>query len=428
MASTKMMTTKDGRKFWKIIVSAGREQQYTERFYWPLKANGDPVAEKTALRELDKAVSDFERRCDAGEVLTRRRQKEIAEEEAAKAAEEARKAAEEAAKIKTLKQYGEQVFMPAKKINCAEKTRSYYQYSLDKHLYPAFGDLALQSITSSQLSAFFLKLKESGLSHSTVIGIYVTCNQLFKQAYLDESISQNPMDRVQRPRQRKEEQKKGVEAFTADELKIILSLLDNESMKWRCFVRLLIDTGIRRGEACALRWENIDLKDNSALIKENVCYTPEKGVYIDVTKTGRERVVYFSQEVAALLRQYRTEQVAATARRKARLIKDNQPLQLGKIVIPDYVFTERGNSDPMHPDAVNRFFQKFGKKHGIEIHAHKLRHSFASLAIVNGGDISSVAETLGHADKATTLRVYSHADEESKRRAAGIVAAAIKQA
>ena len=236
------------------------------------------------------------------------------------------------------------------------------------------------------------------------------------------------MDRVQRPRQRKEEQKKGVEAFTADELKSILSLLDNEPLKWRCFVRLLIDTGIRRGEACALRWENIDLKDNSALIKENLCYTPEKGVYIDVTKTGRERVVYFSQEVAALLKQYRSEQVAATARRKARLIKDNQPLQFEKIAIPDYVFTERGNSEPMHPDAVNRFFQKFGKKHGIEIHAHKLRHSFASLAIVNGSDIASVSEVLGHADKATTLRVYSHADEESKRRAAGIVAAAIKQA
>ena len=428
MASTRLMQTAYGRKFWKIVVSAGREQQYTERFYWPQKANGDPVAEKTALRELDKAVSDFERRCASGEVLSRKMKKEIAAQEAAKAAEEVRKAAEEAAKIKTLKQYGEQVFMPAKKINCAEKTRAYYQYSLDKHLYPAFGDLPVQSITSSQLSAFFLKLKDSGLAHSTVIGIYVTCNQLFKQAYLDESISRNPMDRVERPRQRKEEQKKGVEAFTADELKSILSLLDNEPLKWRCFVRLLIDTGIRRGEACALKWENIDLKDNSALIKENLCYTPEKGVYIDVTKTGRERVVYFSQEVAALLKQYRSEQVTATARRKARLIKDKQPLQFEKIVIPDYVFTERGNSEPMHPDAVNRFFQKFGKKNGIEIHAHKLRHSFASLAIVNGSDIASVSEVLGHADKATTLRVYSHADEESKRRAAGIVAAAIKQA
>ena len=72
MASTRLMQTADGRKFWKIIVSAGREQQYTERFYWPQKTNGDPVAEKTALRELDKAVSDFERRCASGEVLSRK--------------------------------------------------------------------------------------------------------------------------------------------------------------------------------------------------------------------------------------------------------------------------------------------------------------------------------------------------------------------
>lgn len=413
MASIKQMETKDGKRFFQISVSRGHgKTPYTKRWYWP-----EGWSKRAAERELAKQAAEFERACAAGEVMNRAEAKEKASQEAAKAA-----------KIKTFKQYGEQVFMPAKRINCAEKTRAYYQGALDNHLYPAFGDSRLPEITSAQISAFFLKLKESALAHSTVIGIYVTCNQLFKQAYLDESISRNPMDRVQRPRQRKEEQKKGVEAFTADELKNILLLLDNEPLKWRCFVRLLIDTGIRRGEACALRWENIDFKDNSALIKENICYTPEKGVYIDVTKTGRERIVYFTQEVASLLKQYRSEQIAATARRKARLIKDNQPLQFEKIVIPDYVFTERGNSEPMHPDAVNRFFQKFGKKHGLEIHAHKLRHSFASLAIVNGSDIASVSEVLGHADKATTLRVYSHADEESKRRAAGIVAAAIKQA
>lgn len=413
MASVKLQETKDGRRFFQIAVSRGYgKTPYTTRWYWP-----DGWSKRTAEREAAKQAAEFERACAAGEIMNREQQKEQA----------AQKAAEEA-KIRTFRQYGEQVFMPTKRINCAEKTRAYYQGALDNHLYPAFGDCRLPEITSAQISAFFLKLKESGLSHSTVIGIYVTCNQLFKQAYFAEAISRNPMDRVQRPRQRKEEQKKSVEAFTADELKSILSLLDNEPLKWQCFVRILIDTGIRRGEACALRWENIDLKDNSAMIKENLCYTPEKGVYIDVTKTGRERVVYFSQEVAALLKQYRSEQVAATARRKARLVKDNQPLLFEKIVIPDYVFTERGNCEPMHPDAVNRFFQKFGKKHGIEIHAHKLRHSFASLAIVNGSDIASVSEVLGHADKATTLRVYSHADEESKRRAAGIVAAAIKQA
>ena len=413
MASIKQLETKDGKRFFQICVSRGHgKAPYKKRWYWP-----DGWSKRTAEREVAKVAAEFERACAAGEVMNRAEKKEKAAREAA-----------EAAAIRTFKEYGERVFMPGKRINCAEKTRAYYQGALDNHLYPAFGNIRLPDITSAQITAFFLELKESGLAHSTVTGIYVTCNQLFRQAYLDESIDKNPMDRVQRPRQRKDQQRKEVEAFTADELKNILSLLDNESLKWRCFVRLLIDTGIRRGEACALKWDSIDLKDHSAIIRENLCYTPEKGVYIDVTKTGRERVVYFSNEAAALLKQYRAEQIAATVRRKERLIKDMQPLRFEKIAIPDYVFTERGNSDPMHPDAVNRFFQKFSKKYDVSIHAHKLRHSFASVAIVNGSDIASVSEVLGHADKATTLRVYSHADEESKRRAAANVAAAIKQA
>ena len=70
----------------------------------------------------------------------------------------------------------------------------------------------------------------------------------------------------------------------------------------------------------------------------------------------------------------------------------------------------------------------FGRHYGVKIHPHKLRHSFASVAIINGADIASVSETLGHSDKAVTLRMYTHANEESKRKAAGIVLTAIKGA
>lgn len=76
----------------------------------------------------------------------------------------------------------------------------------------------------------------------------------------------------------------------------------------------------------------------------------------------------------------------------------------------------------------NRYMTKFGQRYGIDIHPHKLRHSFASVAITNGADIASVSEVLGHADKTTTLRLYTHANEESKRKAAGTVQAAIKEA
>lgn len=52
-----------------------------------------------------------------------------------------------------------------------------------------------------------------------------------------------------------------------------------------------------------------------------------------------------------------------------------------------------------------------------ELHPHKLRHSFASIAITNGADIASVSEILGHSDKAVTLRMYTHADQASMTRA-----------
>lgn len=417
MASTKLMTTKDGKQYYKIRVRMGRDgATLSTSWYVP-----EGWSQKAIDRELKKVSAEFELKCKAGEIISRADQKAIDEENA-------RIAAIEAAKIQTFKQYGERVFMPSKRITTAEKTRAYYQCALDNHLYKAFGNIPLPELTSAQITEFFLSLQDSDLSHSTIIGIYVTLNQLIKMAYNDETIDRNPMDKVQRPRQRKDEQKRAVDAFTTEELNTINKCLEAEPLKWRAMIRLIEDTGIRRGEACGLRWENIDFARNSALIKDNVCYTREKGIYIDSTKTGCEREVYFTSAVASLLKEYQKEQTAATKRRTKRLEKEHKPLAFDKVVIPEYVFTEKGTNSPMHPDSPNRYLQKFGKKYGIDIHPHKLRHSFASVAITNGADIASVSEVLGHAQISTTLNMYTHANEESKRRAAEIVHAAIKQA
>lgn len=417
MASIKLMTTKDGRDYYKIRVRMGRDgSTLSTNWYVPKGWSQTSIDNK-----VKKVAAEFELKCKSGEVISRAEQKAIEEENA-------RIAAIEAAKIQTFKDYGERVFMPSKKITTAEKTRAYYQGNLDNHLYPAFGDIPLPELSSAQITEFFLKLQETDLSHSSVIGIYVTLNQLLKMAYNDDTIDRNPIDKVQRPRQRKDEKKSAVDAFTADELNTINKCLEAEPLKWRAMIRLIEDTGIRRGEACGLKWENIDFTRNAALIKDNVCYTKEAGIYVDTTKTGNEREVYFTSAVAAILKEYQAEQKAATKRRAKRLEKEHKPLAFDKVVIPDYVFTEKGTNSPMHPDSPNRYLQKFGKKYDIDIHPHKLRHSFASVAITNGADIASVSEVLGHAQISTTLNMYTHANEESKRRAAEIVHAAIKQA
>ena len=93
-----------------------------------------------------------------------------------------------------------------------------------------------------------------------------------------------------------------------------------------------------------------------------------------------------------------------------------------------YVFAQEGSSEPIHPQTPTRYLKTFSERCGIPgLHPHKLRHSFASVAITNGADIASVSEKLGHSDKAVTLRMYTHADQESMKRASNIFRDALKE-
>ena len=394
MPSTRMKTTKDGRRYYEIRVKVSRDTpEYSMRWYVP-----DGWSQRVIDRELARVSAEFERKCRAGEVKTR-----------AQLHEQAQEAEREAAKIRTVRQYGELVFMPAKRVTIAENTRDGFQRELDLHVYPVIGDFKMPDVTSAQITALLLHEQEQGQSVASVVRLYTVLNLLFKMAYRDDTITRNPMDKVDRPKPRKDEKNaQEVEAFTADELRYILTCLEREPLKWKAMIRLMIDTGVRRGEACGLKWEAVDMKTNTATISANLCYTKAAGIYLDTPKGGKTREVYFSDETKSLLQRLRMEQAQSC--------------------ISQFVFTQEGAAEPMHPQSPTRYLTKFGKRYGIKIHPHKLRHSFASVAITNGADIASVSETLGHSDKAVTLRMYTHANEESKRRAAGIVLAAIKEA
>lgn len=309
-----------------------------------------------------------------------------------------------------MRQYGEMVFMPAKSVTMSENSRSTYQGNLDKWIYPALGDFKMPEVTSAQITALLLDMQSKSKAHSTVVKAYTILNSLFKMAYLADAIPRNPMDKVARPKPRKGEAKpKEPEAYTAQEVGEILASLENEPLKWQTFIRLLIDTGVRRGEACGLQWQDIDFKQSTATIRRNLCYTPKKGVYIDTPKSDKSRVVDLGPDTLVLLRQLRTDQASRA--------------------MSAFVFTQEGSPEPMHPTSPTHYFRQFSRRYGIQdFHPHKLRHTFASVAITAGADVASVSEALGHSDKAVTLRMYTHADAESRRRASQIFRDAIKKA
>ena len=133
------------------------------------------------------------------------------------------------------------------------------------------------------------------------------------------------------------------------------------------------------------------------------------GTYLDTTKNKRNRTIDVDPDVMDLLRQLRLEQSA-------------------KAISP-FVFSQGKDPSPIHPQSPTRYLKNFEKKYGIaHLHPHKLRHSFASVAITHGADVASVSEKLGHSDKAVTLRMYTHADAESMKRASNIFRNAIKEA
>ena len=392
MASTRKKTTKDGKVYYEIRCVSRTRPEYCCRWY-----PKDDWSAAYTERELQRQAAEIDRQYRSGELLTAKEEKALQAE-----------AEREAAKILTLKQYGDHVFMPAKAVTCSENTRSSFQSMLDLHVYPVIGDYKLTEVNTAMLRRLLMDFQNRGKSHATCVKLYVVISLLFKMAYEDEAIERNPMDRVHRPKPRKDEGKRAeVECFTASELRYILDCLDKEPLKWRTLIRLLIDTGIRRGECCGLQWRYVDFKAGTITIAHNLCYTKDAGVYLDTPKHGRSRTIDVSPEVMALLKELREEQAAKA--------------------ISKYVFTQDDSPEPMHPQTPEHYMRKFGKRNGVDhLHPHKLRHSFASLAITSGADIVSVSEILGHASPAITLNVYSHASEESKRKASQIFREALQ--
>ena len=391
MPSVRKKTNKSGQDYYEITVRRGRSQsRLYSRWYPP-----EGWSQRAIERELTKVAAEFERKCKAGEIVSRAEQRQREAQEAA-----------EAAKIQTVKQYGERVFMPSKTVTMSENSRASFQSALDTWIYPAIGEKKMPDVSSADLSSLLLSIQAQGRAHATAIKIYTVLHTMFKMAYLSDMIQRNPMDKVSRPVPRKDEiRETEAQSLTVEELQAVLDALNEEPLKWRVLVYVLIDTGIRRGECCGLKWEDVDLEAQVITIRRNLCYIPARGVYVDTPKSGRIREVDIGPETTTLLRSLKAQSAG------------------------EFVFTQEGSPAPMHPQSPTRYLKKLSARCGVpDLHPHKLRHTFASIAITAGADVASVSEALGHSDKAVTLRMYTHADTESRKRASQIFRNAIKKA
>ena len=402
---------KDGSVVYEIRVSRGYDASGKQRTPYQMTWKA-PVgwSQRSIDKELQRVQSQFERDCKDGKILTRKEQKEkeLQDEEIA------RKKKEEEEHLLSFTKYME-VFLRTHKTIYSENTYTGYVYAL-REAEKIFGSKRMIDIRSVDVKNYITELQINGrgkgddrpLAHKTVLKRYIILHAFFESAVEDEVIPYSPMQRMKRPKPRKDEpQDEKPKSYTADQVQRIINALDNEPMKWQALVLFMIDTGCRRGETVGLKWECVDLQNARVEIKFNAQYCEGRGTYITTPKSGKSRTIPINAPVIDILSQWK---------RKQALLLFRQGLPQS-----EFVFTHE-DGKMLNPQAPTAYMKKLGKKCGIDsLHPHALRHTMASLSIANGADIVSVSQKLGHSEVSTTLNIYAHENEEAKERASQVL-------
>lgn len=241
------------------------------------------------------------------------------------------------------------------------------------------------------------------LADTTIIKYHRLLSSMLTTAVQWQIIPSNPCGRVKPPHVDYKE------AAVLDEKEVeqLISCLDDEPLKYKTAVMLILYTGLRRGELCGLNCEDVDLDNGIIQVKRSLLYTTNKGIYEDTTKNKHsQRFIQIPPDMVKLLKEYKAEQA------RQRLLIGDQWQNSGKLITSD-------NGSALYPDTLSAWFRKFIKKNNLpDAHIHTLRHVSATLLIAGGVDVATVSNRLGHANKTTTLNIYTHAIKSADAMAA----------
>ncbi|MEZ5151685.1 tyrosine-type recombinase/integrase [Rhodococcus zopfii] len=302
----------------------------------------------------------------------------------------------------------------------AASTVAGYRRVIRNHITPQLGDLALNKVTATRLARHYRELSAGGrrdgkhtgepLSANTVNKVHIVIGAMLEAAREDGLIAVNPARKrsiVKAPtgKQIRAEQAEMV-TWTADELRRFLSW-DRDVHEDELYPLWLTVayTGMRRSEALALKWGDLDMKGGRISIRRALDTTAANTTKL--TKGGGARVVDVDDAVLSVLKSYRAK-------------RGQLSLELARPGAYIFGNAEGGTRSPNEVSRRWRTRVTKARAHlgADELHTitlHDLRHTHATLLLANGEHPKVVQERLGHRDITTTMGVYSHVTPTMQR-------------
>lgn len=290
-----------------------------------------------------------------------------------------------------------------------------YRGHIDKYIVPKLGYLRLQALTPRHVDRFYQELAKEPwrgtqkLSATTIRHIHVTLHSGLREAKRQRLVGFNAADDAKLPAIAHE--KIGADkVWTVEQLNKFLNATENDRLgvMWQ----LMGTCGLRRGEACGLRWQDVDL-DGAILHVEinrtSVGYQVHEG---DPKSDAGKRMVPLLPITVAALRAWKARQNAEHLKWGAAWTESGK------------VFTNEAG-EPLHPDRVSKLWVKTVAKVDVpRMRLHDLRHGFATMHIAAGTQAKHLQLLLGHSKIGVTLDTYVHpGDDDLAAAQAGLGAA-----
>jgi integrase len=279
--------------------------------------------------------------------------------------------------VRTVAQYAE-LFLSTKKVLVKESTFIRYDSIIHNQILPLFGTRDISSIKIAEIKRWF-NYWISERSSATAIYIANTFSAIFKEAFYDEAIDKNPFDYIKRPKK----VQGGAKPFGIETIKL---LIDNTEDEWfKNFLALSFFTGLRTGEAVALKWDDIDLLSQELEVKRSRRYGKD-----NTPKTQKSiRVVPIFDELLPYLKSQK------------ELTKDSES---------DYVFLSMYGTPFNDGNRIRDYhWKKLLEK--VELPYQRLydtRSSFATMMLSSGKfSINHIAQMLGHTNVDMIIHKYN---------------------
>lgn len=294
-----------------------------------------------------------------------------------------------------------------KAVSLGETTIAGYKNIYNNHIAPYFKSKRIQDVTPQDLRGYIVA-KQKQVSLHTINKHLDLLNQVFDEAFKEEIISSNPMNRVARPKYKTPEKA----FFTPEELVRLLQSVRNTELEVPVYLAAFL--GLRREEVLGLRWKDVNLESRTLRVVNVITQTGSKLVEKEPKTKKSERGSVIPEDLYQVLLR----------------AKDKKPVRrdMSKPLPPKNYVAVRDDGTPFVPNRLSEAFAAHLEKHKFKkVTFHGLRHSFTTIAHAEGVPLQEIAAALGHSTPATTTRVYTHQLTDTYEAAANAVAEKLEQ-